>query len=344
METENEKVKNSKKPMISVLIAVLVVIVILLAAVLIGMYQIKHLVNYEPIDKGDLDINDNLYNEIVDLANDGEHNAITQEEFNQIVNIVLFGVDARDSEFSGRTDTIMIASINPQYKSLKLISIPRDTYVNIPGHGMDKINHAYAFGKEQLSLKTINNNFGLNITEYMTIDFSGLIHVINDIGGIDLTISQDELRVLNQYLPASYKLTGKPNVPMTEYGDVHMNGEQALAHSRNRYVGSDFTRATRQRDVLQAIMDKMSQMSTTQQLELIKSFLKEVRTNIDVLGYTKYMPSLVGSYNEYKNNTISKQIPSTKYARGKMINKIYYFVPDSIETAKKDFQTTLYEK
>ena len=343
METEHRRIskkeKTNKKTKRNVLIIALIILVIILAIIFFAMYKIKHLVNYKAIDTSDLDANGNLYNEVSNL--------IGQDEFNQIINILLIGSDSRDldSVYAGRSDTIIIASINPMQKSMKLISIPRDTYVNIPGHGMDKINAAFAYGGESLLLKTINNNFGLNLTQYMTIDFSGMINVINDIGGIQLTITKDEMDVLNEYLPASYAITGKPFVPMTQYGTVTLNGEQALAHSRDRYVGSDFTRASRQREVLNAVMDKVSKMSATKQISVIEEFLKEVITNVDVLSYaTKYLPSLISNYSEYKSNMISKQIPSTSYAKGQYINGIYYFVPDNLDTAKKDFQTSLYEK
>ncbi|MCL2859214.1 MAG: LCP family protein [Oscillospiraceae bacterium] len=348
METEqnktNKKRKTNKKTKRNVLITVLIILVIILAVIFFVMYKFMHLVNYKAIDTSDLDANGNLYNDV--------ENLLPQDEFNQIINILLIGSDSRDtsSAYAGRSDTIIIASINPMKKSMKLISIPRDTYVNIPAYGkynggMDKINAAFAYGGETLLLKTINSNFGLNLTQYMTIDFSGMINVVNDIGGIQLTITKDEMDIINQYLPASYALTGKPFVPMTQYGTVTLNGEEALAHSRDRYVGSDFTRASRQRDVLNAIMDKVSKMSTTKQLSVMQDFLKQVTTNVDVLGYTtKYVPSILSNYSEYKSNMISKQIPATSYAKGQYINGIYYFVPDSMDTAKKDFQTTLYEK
>ena len=107
-------------------------------------------------------------------------------------------------------DTIMVVSYNPKTQEASLMSIPRDTYVSVAGHGKTKINHAYAYGKEQLALKTINSNFGLNISEYVTINFKGLINVINKIGGIELNISKAEKDYINEFVHESYELTGKP--------------------------------------------------------------------------------------------------------------------------------------
>ena len=290
------------------------------------------------IDKSDLAVNDDLYEEVTDYG-------ITKKEFDSIINVAFFGSDSRDlnNMNSGRADTIMIISINPVKKSIKMISIPRDTYVNVPGYGKTKINHSYAYGQEQLAIKTINSNFGLNITEYVTINFEGLINVINAVGGIDINISKDELRVLNDYLAESYKIMGKEYVPMTEYGDVHMNGEQALAHCRDRYVGSDFTRAERQREVLTKVMEKVSKKSLGEIMDLVDIFLKQVRTNINVSEYLSLGTSAFTSMNDYMSNVISAQVPSTSYSKGDYIDGIYYFVSD-LDTAKKDMYDYIYNK
>ena len=254
------------------------------------------------------------------------------DEFNEVVNFVLLGSDSRNvnSMESGRSDTIMIASINPMKKSINLVSIPRDTYVTVPGYGKTKINHAYAYGKEQLTLKTINSNFNLNITDYVTIDFSGLKNIIDEIGGIELELSTQE----KEYI-------GIKDSRLNQTGKIKLNGEEALKHSRNRTVGNDFTRAERQRDVMEAIINKIASLEINQILALSDEFLKEVKTNINVTSYIGLLTSIISNKNEYLSNITSTQVPSSEYAKGQMIDGIYYFVSD-MEKAKNDLYNILY--
>lgn len=328
--------KWSKKK--KILIGILIVLIILISIPTYIVWSKLNNIKYEAIDKNDLDVNSDLYNEVSDK--------VSESEFKDIKTVAFFGSDSRNTEDieSGRADSIIIASINPVKKTIKLISIPRDTYVTVPGYGKTKINHAYAYGGEQLLIKTINNNFGLNITEYATIDFSGLINVINAVGGIEMNISKDEMGMINQYLIDSYKLTGKTYVAMTKYGNVTLNGEQALAHSRDRYVGNDFDRANRQRTVLMSLFSKMSTMNKTKALSVITDvFFKQVKTNINVTDYVGLLTSVLSSKDEYTKNIISTQVPSTDYASGQTIDGVYYFVAD-LNKAKADFKTYLYEK
>ena len=116
------------------------------------------------VDKSDLQISQEITN--------------SYNKSDKIKNIALFGVDAPDDE-NGRSDSIMIVTIDPAHEKLKLTSIMRDSYVNIPGYGLDKISHAYAFGGPQLAIKTLNENFGLNITNFMTVNFSSLPIIID---------------------------------------------------------------------------------------------------------------------------------------------------------------------
>lgn len=319
-----------------VIIGVIILIILIMAGAIFAITMTLSNRMKSDIDVSDLDVNANLYQELNEYG-------ITEKEFNEIINIAFFGCDSQDlsNKYEGRSDSIMVVSVNPNKKSIKLISIPRDTYVSIPGYGKTKINHAYSYGQEQLTIKTINNNFGLNITEYVTINFEGLINVINTIGGIDLTISKEERDVLNDYLVDSYRIMGKTYKPLEEYGDVHLNGEQALAHCRNRYVGSDFTRAERQRDVLMKVMEKVSKMSFGEIVDLVDIFLKEVRTNINVTEYLGLAASAFTNMNDYMSNIISAQVPSTEYGRGEYIDEVYYFVAD-LDKAKKDIYNYIY--
>lgn len=313
---------------LKVIIIILVIIVLIIAG-LFGYAWLKlSNLQHEPIDTSDLAVNDNLYDDI----KTGVDESITEDEFNEVVNFVLLGSDSRNvnSMEAGRSDSIMIASINPIKKSINLVSIPRDTYVTVPGYGKTKINHAYAYGKEQLTLKTINSNFNLNITDYITIDFSGLKNVIDKVGGIELELSTQEKNYI-----------GIKDDRLNQTGKIKLNGEEALKHSRNRTVGNDFTRASRQRDVMEALINKIASLEMNQILDLSDDFLKEVKTNINVTSYIGLLTSILANKNEYLSNITSNQVPSNEYASGQMIDGVYYFVSD-MEKAKNDLYNILY--
>ena len=278
--------------------------------------------NVKEIDKNNLGINDNLYGQVSE--------DVTEAEFKNIKTFVLFGLDTQSSGdgqeeegFIGRSDSIIIVSINPKYKSIKLVSIPRDTYAEIEGHGKMKINYGYALGGPELALKTINTNFDLNLTEYATIDFLGLIHIINDIGGIELTITQEEKDYINRYSKGFYNTSGNQQKKLSYYGNVLLSGEQAVTHSSNRKVGDDFSRAKRQREVLEAIFSKVAKMDAGKISNLIDTFFREITTNINISDYLGIIGEIVLNKDIYLKNVISAQVPNKEYAEGQYIQGIY---------------------
>ena len=119
-----------------------------------------------------------------------------EENLSGYRNIALFGIDSRDSSLGkgNRSDCIIIASINNDTKEVKLISVYRDTYVNIEGHGLDKITHAYSYGEAPLAIKTLNENFDLNITEFATVNFDAVAEAINALGGVTIDVQPEEVK------------------------------------------------------------------------------------------------------------------------------------------------------
>lgn len=301
-------------------IVIVIVIALILAGLCAGYLFIKSKfdkMNFKPLDETDLGI------ELVPE----EAQKVNVED---ITKFVIFGSDSRDTNnsYAGRSDTIMIVVINNVNKSVNIISIPRDTYVSVPGYGMTKINHAYAYGQEQLSLKTINSNFGLDIKQYMTIDFSGLISSIDAVGGVELTLDQEEVDFINSEMTAENKIAGP--------GTVTLNGVQALKHSRNRYVGNDFTRAFRQRQILISLMKKAVKMDVDEILALSDQILVNITTNMDMTMYKSMFVQLADDRELYLQNVNSVQIPSTDYGYSNWQNGIYYFGFD-MDRAKQDF-------
>ena len=190
-----------------------------------------------------------------------------------VINVLLLGRDARNAAVEyGRTDSMIILSYNKKTNDVRMVSLLRDIYVPIEGHGWNRINTAYAFGGIGLCINTINDVFGLDIQDYVTVDFGGLISVIDSIGGIDLDLTADEVFMYREM----GRLPGDAAV-----GIHHMDGEFALIHARNRTLGTDFERTRRQRDILTAIYQKVTASSSlTEVTRLITSALDMVKTNM----------------------------------------------------------------
>ena len=310
-------------------IILLIILIVILGCIFAGYLFIKSKfdkMTYKPLDEADLGI------ETVE-----EEPEKPKVQVDDKIKFVIFGSDSRDTDnsYAGRSDTIIIVVIDNVNKSINLISIPRDTYVNVPDYGMTKINHAYAYGQEQLSIKTINSYFGLDLTQYITVDFSGLVSSIDRVGGVDITLDQDEVNFINQRVSAENQISGP--------GTVTLNGTQALVHSRNRYVGNDFTRASRQRTILIALMNKVSKLSVDEILDLSDDILVNLTTNMDMNKYKEMFLEVAGDRQEYLNNINSVQIPSTDYGYDMMLDGIYYFGFD-LDRAKQDFNTYYYGK
>lgn len=197
-----------------------------------------------------------------DNTKDSEIQINNEVEIEGYRNIVIFGTDSRENSVSEGThsDTIIIASINNKTKDVKLASVYRDTYVNIPELGYKKINAAFFNGGYSLALTTINQNFDLDCTEYVTVNFQSVVQVVDMLGGIELDITKNELRYLNGYVNSLNKINGT-NVPhLKSAGTQLVNGTQACAYARIRYTsGGDFKRTERQRIVITKIFDKVKQ-------------------------------------------------------------------------------------
>ncbi|MCI8999446.1 MAG: LCP family protein [Clostridia bacterium] len=324
----------------------LVVIIMILTAILVSKFVGDRLskIHFKDLDEGNLGINTEVYSEIEGL---------TKKEYDQVVNILLLGSDSKDmsDQYDGNSDAIMIISINPKFKSIKLISIPRDTAANIAGfENRYKINAAFATGKEQLAVKTINENFGLNIKEYVTVNISSMYDIINEIGGVELEITKEEMNSINHFVDMFYQFSGKPTKKVTSYGKVTLTGEQAAAHVKEREAGyrsgttdyGDFGRTRRQREVLVAMLNKILTKDLGEISRIIDLILEQVTTNINVGKYMGMLPELVANKDAYLNNLTSVMIPKNEYSEEILENGTFLYVTD-LEKAKKDFIHYMYE-
>ncbi|MEG1459427.1 MAG: LCP family protein [Acetivibrio sp.] len=203
----------------------------------------------------------------------------------EITNILLVGADKREywSE-KGRSDSVMVATLDMKHKELKLTSLMRDMYVTIPGYENAKFNAAYSYGGISLLYQTIAENFGIKLDGYVIVDFAAFKEVVNTIGGVEIELTEEEC----EYLLQTY--AGKnSSIDRLKPGTNKMNGTQALAYTRIRRIGpGDFGRTQRQRNVLNAVFKEAKGMSFKELKVLAEKILPCVTTDItndEVLSY-----------------------------------------------------------
>lgn len=201
-----------------------------------------------------------------------------------VTNILLIGNDSRAGGGGGRSDAMILVSISNQTKTIYLTSLLRDMYVEIPGHESNRLNAAYSFGGPELLLKTIKQNLGIEVNRYVQVNFQAFANLIDAVGGVELELTNEEVQLVNAYLNEYNMLENRPintdYLPTDASGLLHLNGPQALAYSRNRYIGSDFGRTERQRKILEAVFRQLPSSVLTNLDDLIEGILPNLTTNI----------------------------------------------------------------
>lgn len=243
--------------------------------------------------------------------------------------IALFGVDSRSNELEvgTRSDCIMLAIINQKNKNVKLVSVYRDTYLQIAKKGLDKVTHAYAYGGPELSMSTLNTNLDLNITEFATVNFDSLVDIVDAIGGIKMNITSEETKYINNYIAETSKVVGKKSSQITKAGTYNLDGVQAVSYCRIRYTsGGDYKRTERMRDVLTAILDKAKTLDVGKLNKLASTVLPEVLTNINPDEVISLIPQLA-SYKIEKTDSMGWPYET----KGATINGVWYGVPINLE-------------
>lgn len=237
-------------------------------------------VEHTDLDEGNIAVND----EVVETMKNNV-SSINDNTAKGYRSIALFGVDSRSGDLGKgtRSDSIMIASINQDTQEIKLISVYRDTFLNLGNDSYNKCNAAYAQGGPEQAISMLNTNLDLNITDYVTVGFGGLIDAVDAIGGIEMEITDTEISHLNNYQLSMAKEMGIDYIPVTHSGTQLLNGMQATAYCRIRYGGGDdFRRAERQRNVLYAMMTKAKVASVSELTEMVTAILPEVQTSLDL--------------------------------------------------------------
>ncbi len=278
----------------------------------------------------------------VDLVKDPVQLSVNEEadrksKLKGITNIAFFGIDTREEGGTGRSDSIMIVTLDGKNNKIKVSSIMRDTYVDIEGHGKTKLNHAYAYGGPALAIKTLNKNFDLNIKDFATVDFFELASIIDDLGGVEINVESDEVKFINSYSKEVERINKKPVEKIQSPGKQTLSGAQAVAYCRIRYTsGGDYRRTERQRTVLNAIINKSLKMNKKDLLGIIPEMASKVQTSMSTGEIMKLATEVITSNITYVEQ---KRFPFEEHSEGKMINGIWYLVTDIPATKRviRDF-------
>ena len=219
-------------------------------------------------------------------------------EDKDVFNILLVGSDTRDTKSRGRSDAMMILSINKKKEKIILTSFLRDIYVEIPDRKSNRLNVAYSIGGPSLLIKTIENNFRIKIDRYASVDFFAFIDIVDAIGGVNISVTEEELPILNDYIYEINTILDEDldKDILSTHGNYLLNGKQTLGYCRIRYIGTDFARTGRQRVVLEQIFLKVKNSNISKLNDLLNTILPKITTNLDedevishVLNLKKYL-------------------------------------------------------
>lgn len=244
-----------------------------------------------------IDINSDFSNSEVGINEDLD--AGTLQKLDGYTNVAIFGLDNRSTGKyeSGHSDVIMVASINNKTKEVKLVSVYRDTYLNVGSGKYNKANSAYMRGGPKQAVKMLNTNLDLDIKEYISVDWSAVIEAVDALGGIELEITEAEIKHLNMYVRDMGKEIGSDTTQIKKAGKQKLNGAQATAYARIRYTkGMDFERSSRQRIVLEAMLNKAKGASLTTLINICETVFDDVSTSLEL----KEILSLAKHVKEYK--------------------------------------------
>lgn len=309
--------KSSKKVLIRVLIAVLVVLVFIF-----GLFFYK----------GYRKLNNIKTTKIEESKEELKVNQVAEDKSKEkkITNILLLGIDKEEDA----SDSIIVVSIDDKNNKLKLSSIMRDSYIDFGEGKVNKINYAYHYGGAILSIKVINENYDLDIRDYVKVDFEQLANIVDAVGGIDIDIKEEEIRYVNltdqytKYLRKKYD-----SKPITKAGINRLNGAQALAYSRIRRVGNyDYERTERQRRVLSAIFVRVKQMPVNKYDELLDTISTSLETSLDKFTILSLMQKVVS----YGGNGIENtRVPYDDLKQDEYIKGIYYLKWDKEKNVER---------
>ena len=329
-KSSNNRNGKKKKKKTSKIILFVVEILVLLLMILVLWTVLKT----EKVGKVDLPEEDIVINPEVEELQEQEGSVLQGYR-----NIALFGVDSTEGALTKntRSDTIMIASINLDTGDCKLVSVYRDTYLNLSNDTYNKCNAAYAKGGPMQAINMLNMNLDMNITDFVTVGFSGLTETIDALGGVYIDVKEEEISHLNNYQISivgtskdgkTYTAADGSYTPVTQAGYQKLNGLQATAYCRIRYVGNDFERTARQRRVLKAVADEAKKATPAQLEKIASSVFDKVYTSLDLTEIV----SLLGNISKYNIVDEGGFPNSDMLTTGSIGKKGSCVVPESLES------------
>ena len=259
-----------------------------------------------------------------------------KDRVGQMRHLLLVGLDARPGETTGRSDTVILVTLNPDENVIKLTSIMRDLYVEIPGYKNNRLNSTYVLGGGALLMKTIEDNFGVHVDNYIAVNFSMLGALIDSLGGLTLTVEDDYyMDRINAVIKMDNKVLGiaLEDQLLTQPGEQLMTGKQAQAYARYRYgtEDGDFGRTKRQREVIMKIFEKLSVKTVVELMTMVVENASNVYTNLSVADLASFAPVLVSM----KDAQIEQlRLPLDSAYASKTVSGMSVLVPDRKKNAQ----------
>lgn len=249
-------------------------------------------------------------------------------------NILLLGVDSRTSSFSGRTDTMILLSVDIEGNLIKMTSFLRDTYVSIPGYKNNRLNAAYVYGGFDLLAATFEENFGIRPDAYVIVNLSGLTRVIDELGGVYVDVDSKKIDRINAviywYNKQVLDLSNLRDGYLTKGGLQKLTGKQAEAWARYRYSESDMQRAERQRQLISIIFEQICTMSLSELMSFAMDNIDLVKTNLGISDIISLAPAVLA----LRDAEIRElQIPISGGYKSQTISGMSVLVPDRQKNA-----------
>ena len=321
MATNGNKQKYKSKTKKIIIGSIALVVFLITIAMGIGIYYIDK-IKGKKLDE----------NKIAITKKEDIKSSMNNEDFNKIhnvLNILLLGVDKQETA----SDSIIVLSIDETAKKIKLSSLMRDTYVDFGKDKITKLNYAYHYGGDEFAVKTVNEQFKLDIKDYIQVDFGGLTNIIDYLGGVEVDVKPNEVNLLNSYAKNISNIDKTEFIPISHSGNQLLNGQQATAYCRIRYVGNlDYQRTERQRTVLIKVMDKLLKEPISSYPIVINELTPYIKTSLSPLEIIK----LADSFKNYVKNGIEQtRCPYDGLKSDSMIDGIYYMQWNREENIKK---------
>ena len=252
-----------------------------------------------------------------------EKEEVQEVEVEGITNILLVGTDGANVERSNRSDSVMLVTIDNNNKDIKISSIARDTYVDIPGHSTEKLTHAYAYGGIDLLKQVFEVNFDIKVDKYIAVNFVSFMDIMDEIGGVEVNVEEKDVNEINKYIDACYDYyyDRKDEIEkqyITKAGKQRLNGYQALAFSRIRYTDSAYARDNRHREVAESVYKEFLNSGAKEYQRAAEIIIENTKTNISPME----MINLGFTALQINDKEIEQlQFPLAEYRNGHIISK-----------------------